>query len=53
MDFSIAGMRAILPHVDDFRSVHNLSSLEELAEVLSRAGVRHQEGVSQWLARRP
>jgi hypothetical protein len=47
------GMRAILPHVDDFRSVHNLSSLEELAEVLSQAGVRHQEGVSQWLARRP
>ena len=42
------GMRAILPHVDDFRSVHNLSSLEELAQVLSRAGVRHQEGVSQW-----
>ncbi len=46
------GMRAILPHVDDFRSVHNLSSLEELAGVLSQAGARHQEGVSQWLARR-
>jgi hypothetical protein len=46
------GMRAILPHVDDFRSVHNLSSLEELADVLSQAGTRHQEGVSQWLVRR-
>ncbi len=43
------GMRAILPHVDDFRSVHNLSSLEELAKVLSQAGARHEEGVSQWL----
>jgi len=45
-------MRAILPHVDDFRSVHNLRSLEEIAEVLSQAGARHQEGVSQWLTRR-
>ena len=45
------GMRAILPHVDDFRSAHNLSSLEELADVLSQAGARHQEGVSQWLVR--
>jgi uncharacterized protein with von Willebrand factor type A (vWA) domain len=43
------GMRAILPHVDDFRSVHNLCSLEELAGVLARVGVRHEEGVSQWL----
>jgi len=46
------GMRAILPHVDDFRSVHNLRSLEEMADVLSRAGTRHEEGVSQWLTRR-
>jgi uncharacterized protein with von Willebrand factor type A (vWA) domain len=47
-----AGVRAILPHVDDFRSAHNLSSLEELAEVLSHVGARHEEGVSQWLAMR-
>ncbi len=46
------GMRAILPHVDDFRSVHNLSSLEDLGELLSHAGPRHEEGVSQWLTRR-
>jgi uncharacterized protein with von Willebrand factor type A (vWA) domain len=46
------GMRAILPHVDDFRSVHNLSSLEELAATLARVGVRHEEGVSQWLSLR-
>ena len=45
------GMRAILPHVDEFRSVHNLDSLEGLAEALSRTGVRHEEGVSQWLTR--
>jgi uncharacterized protein with von Willebrand factor type A (vWA) domain len=30
-----AGMRALLPHVDEFRSVHNLDSLEQLCAVLS------------------
>ncbi len=30
------GIRAILPHVDDFRPVHNLDSIAELAEALSR-----------------
>lgn len=29
------GIRAMLPHVDDFRPAHNLSSLEELAEALA------------------
>ena len=28
------GVRAILPHVDEFRSVHSLNSLRELAEAL-------------------
>ncbi len=31
------GIRALLPHVDSFRSVHNLASLEELAVALSQA----------------
>jgi uncharacterized protein with von Willebrand factor type A (vWA) domain len=30
-----AGIRAILPHVDDFRPVHNLSSMTDLARALS------------------
>jgi uncharacterized protein with von Willebrand factor type A (vWA) domain len=30
-----AGIRAIMPHVDEFRPVHNLESLEDLAEALS------------------
>ncbi len=34
------GAQAMLPHVDDFRSVHNLRSLAELAEVLSRPAAR-------------
>ena len=30
-----AGVRAMLPHVDDFRPVHNLASLADLARVLN------------------
>lgn len=40
-----AGVRALLPHVDEFRPVHNLHSLEQLAAVLAgrpaTAGERH------------
>ncbi len=32
------GVRAMLPHVDDFRPVHNLDSLAQLAEVLAQSG---------------
>lgn len=35
------GIRAILPHVDDFRPVHNLSSLTDLAAALKIAPRRH------------
>lgn len=31
-----SGIKAMLPHVDDFRSVHNLNSLAELSSVLSQ-----------------
>jgi uncharacterized protein len=34
------GMRAMLPHVDAFRPVHNLESLESLIEVLSAPAAR-------------
>lgn len=30
------GVRALLPHVDSFRSLHNLASMRELVEALSR-----------------
>ncbi|MZR30581.1 vWA domain-containing protein [Sneathiella litorea] len=30
------GVKAILPHVDQFRTVHNLNSLKELADILSQ-----------------
>ncbi len=31
-----AGIKAILPHVDIFKTVHNLQSLQDLSEVLSK-----------------
>jgi uncharacterized protein with von Willebrand factor type A (vWA) domain len=40
------GIRAILPHVDEFRSVHSLASLTDLAEVLSKP--IPQSGPSPW-----
>ena len=43
------GVRTILPHVDEFRPVHNLESLASLAEALGRQGPRREEGVSRWL----
>ncbi|MFQ5993912.1 MAG: VWA domain-containing protein [Acidiferrobacterales bacterium] len=44
-----SGMRAMLPHVDDFRSVHNLESLENLASALNHPMPRQAEGVTPWL----
>lgn len=32
------GIRAILPHVDELRTIHNLNSIRDLANVLSAAG---------------
>ncbi len=43
------GIRAILPHVDDFRPVHNLQSLGELIEALNRPPGRRREGMREWL----
>ncbi len=43
-----AGIRAILPHVDDFRQVHNLDSLDALAEALSRPDGRTEIGAREW-----
>lgn len=46
------GARAMVRHVDDFRTVHNLESLGQLAAVLSREPERRAEGVSAWATRR-
>ncbi len=44
-----SGIRALLPHVDDFRPVHNLNSLAALADALNRDGPRQAEGLRKWL----
>jgi len=42
------GIRAMLPHVDEMRPIHNLESMEELCRALSVASARgHQPG--KWL----
>jgi len=44
-----SGIRALLPHVDEFRPAHNLNSLLDLAELLARPVRRQEEGISEWL----
>ena len=40
------GVRAILPHVDEFRTVHNLQSLQDVARALAHEMPRTEEGHS-------
>ena len=42
------GVRAIMPHVDEFRPVHNLDSLKTLTEVLGKRGERRMESMTKW-----
>jgi uncharacterized protein with von Willebrand factor type A (vWA) domain len=42
------GIRAILPHVDEFRPVHNLASLDALVDALSRPMPRRLEAAAAW-----
>ena len=43
------GMRALLPHVDELRKVHNLGSLAELCHALSEPQSNREENLQQWL----
>jgi uncharacterized protein len=42
------GIRAMLPHVDEFRTLHNLSSMEALCEALS-ATTKRDTNPRRWL----
>jgi uncharacterized protein with von Willebrand factor type A (vWA) domain len=42
------GVRAILPHVDEFRPVHSLDSLAELVSALSKPGPRRHDAAAAW-----
>ena len=37
------GVRAIMPHVDEFRPMHNLQSLEDIAEALGKGSRTHHD----------
>ncbi len=43
------GAKAMVRHVDDFRTIHNLASLEDLTDVLSHQGRRTVDGMSAWI----
>ena len=43
------GIRALLPHVDEFRPVHNLESLGQLIAALGQPGGPRGGGTRQWL----
>ncbi len=45
------GVRALLPHVDEFRPVHNLESLEALATALAQPAPRRLEAAAAWSGR--
>ena len=45
------GVRALLPHVDEFRPVHNLESLEALATALAKPAPRRLEAAAAWSTR--
>jgi len=45
------GIKAILPYVDDFRTVHNLNSLRQLADVLGQDGPRISADMAKWRER--
>lgn len=42
------GAQALLPHVDEFRSIHNLESLEQLSEVLTKPAPDKGFGHNPW-----
>ena len=42
------GIRAILPHVDEFRPAHNLNSLAELVAALNAPAERRGAGMAKW-----
>jgi uncharacterized protein with von Willebrand factor type A (vWA) domain len=41
------GIRAMLPHVDEFRPVHNLASLRALVDLLSRPAPARMQPVGR------
>lgn len=47
------GAQAMLPHVDDFRTIHNLNAMTDLAETLSRSPVESRAELLRWQSMLP
>jgi uncharacterized protein with von Willebrand factor type A (vWA) domain len=45
-----AGAKAMIRHVDEVRTVHNLESLAQLTDALSALGPRREEATTSWRA---
>jgi hypothetical protein len=45
------GAKAMIRHVDDFRTVHNLASLAQLTDALGHIRPRREEGLTSWTER--
>lgn len=45
-----AGARAMMPHVDEFRPVHNLDSLAKLSDALSASEAAARRDMAKWRA---
>jgi hypothetical protein len=45
------GVRAILPHVDEFRSVHSLNNLRQLADALGESSGPDTTMMAGWKAK--
>jgi uncharacterized protein with von Willebrand factor type A (vWA) domain len=45
------GVRLMLPHVDEFRSVHNLDSIRDLVHAISADGRSTRADPRRWMSR--
>jgi uncharacterized protein with von Willebrand factor type A (vWA) domain len=45
------GVRAILPHVDEFRPAHNLESLADIAAALGKQSAQRRAAGKEWAAK--
>ena len=44
-----AGVKAILPHVDEFRPIHSLESMDQLVNALSETNLQSRFNMAPWL----
>jgi uncharacterized protein with von Willebrand factor type A (vWA) domain len=45
------GIRAMMPYVDEFKPIHNLESLMELAEIVGNSDLHSKSSMTNWRER--